>query len=31
MQITKELLDKYYSHTFDIERFKAGDPCGTVY
>lgn len=31
MQITKELLDNYYSHTFDIERFKAGDPCGTVY
>ena len=29
--ITKELLDKYYSQTFDTERFKANDPCGAVY
>ena len=29
--ITKELLDQYYSQTFDTERFKANDPCGAVY
>lgn len=29
--ITKEVLDTYYNNTFDIERFKANDPCGTVY
>lgn len=29
--ITKEILEKYYSQTFDIERFKANDPCGAVY
>lgn len=29
--ITKELLDKYYSQVFDIERFKQVDPCGVVY
>lgn len=31
MQITKDLLDKYYSNTFDIELFKASDPCGAVH
>lgn len=31
MQITKELLDRYYTHTFDIERFRRTDPCGVVY
>ena len=29
--VTKELLDKYYEEEFDLERFKAGDPCGAVY
>lgn len=29
--ITKQILDTYYSQTFDIERFKANDPCGVVY
>lgn len=29
--ITKQILDKYYSQTFDIERFKNIDPCGAVY
>lgn len=28
--ITKEILDELYS-TFDIEKFKAIDPCGAVY
>ena len=27
----KEKLDKAYSETFSIERFKAVDPCGVVY
>lgn len=31
MTVTKELLDKYYAETFNIERFKAVDPCGVVY
>ncbi len=31
MIISKELLDKYYEKTFDIERFKQVDPCGVVY
>ena len=31
MNITKELLDRCYSDTFDVERFIANDPCGTVY
>lgn len=30
MTITKELLDQLYGQ-FDIERFKAVDPCGAVY
>lgn len=29
--ITKQILDNYYSQTFDIERFKNIDPCGAVY
>lgn len=29
--ISKEILDAYYAQTFDIERFKSKDPCGTVY
>lgn len=29
--ITKQILDKYYSQTFNIERFKNIDPCGAVY
>jgi len=29
--ISKEVLDSCYAKTFDIERFKANDPCGTVY
>lgn len=31
MNITKELLDSYYSEEFNLERFKVTDPCGTVY
>lgn len=27
----KQLLDRLYSETFDIERFKRNDPCGVVY
>lgn len=30
MEISKSLLDRYYGD-FDIERFKAVDPCGVVY
>lgn len=29
--ISKEILDGYYNEVFDIERFKANDPCGAVY
>lgn len=29
--ISKQILDKYYSQTFNIERFKNIDPCGAVY
>lgn len=29
--ITKENLDAIYAQTFDIEKFKAIDPCGLVY
>ena len=31
MIITKEILDRYYNETFNIERFKQVDPCGVVY
>jgi len=30
-EITKENLDNLYSEGFDIDRFKAVDPCGVVY
>lgn len=31
MIITKDILDRYYSETFDLQRFIANDPCGSVY
>lgn len=31
MIITKEILDHYYNETFDLQRFIANDPCGSVY
>lgn len=31
MTVTKDLLDRYYSQTFNIERFRITDPCGVVY
>ena len=31
MIISKEILDRYYNETFNIERFKQVDPCGVVY
>lgn len=29
--VTQQLLDRYYAEQFDLERFKAVDPCGVVY